>query len=773
MKILRINKDFLFLSLFLILINLPYFQSNLIFRHDTNARFQTFHFFYSEFFFHDLIPHWLPYGTFGIASTMYQISSLSPAYYFFGLIGKYLGVTDVLFLFKLSFVFDHFILLLGAYLLSRQLFTHKTTVFFVCLGIALAATNWIHQAYFGFYIFYLLPLIILFIVKFFKTKQLYFVWLAGIICVFKCIGDIPYFISLYLFMITVLCIVYWIETKISWHTFLHISANNIPPFSLFMIVSAIYLYLIGHAYDFTKSFIPGRDSETNMVTLEAFLTYGKYMKFFKFPDFISGAISNPGIRSIFYIGLAPICFFLVAILKSSKNSDFRALFAITIALIWLSFGGFFSALIYYFPAMSLYRHIGHIYDLILLLILLCSGFGLDNFLSTIKERGLLNMNFSFSKLIIVFVIILFTGDMAISHSIHNYIGIDALKQADIRVTGFWFRIFTYITGICLIFFIIRQQRISNEAGVKIVKAVIILCFIIDIISFQYALFNNEAKAPPSLTSSLDSFKANELVYQEQREMEPYTMRQKQLIGFPYEGAKYNRSMYNFVQFDPCIQKYRTNFFPAGLELLIRVRTANFQSKPSFSFLSQYDPSFIRSLGCNEPKLRLVGNAIFATSAEQAAALIKSTQDLDNVVILRENVKSAPSISNVNNLPKVTIPEIAKKQDIKGEISVAHFTSNELEVRADVQTNNETWLVYADAFHPGWQVILNGEKVPLMEANLAFKAVKLEKGDNTVRFVFSNYRSKLSLLIPILGIVFTIAIILALIVTLLEPKVSSQ
>ena len=47
------------------------------------------------------------------------------------------------------------------------------------------------------------------------------------------------------------------------------------------------------------------------------------------------------------------------------------------------------------------------------------------------------------------------------------------------------------------------------------------------------------------------------------------------------------------------------------------------------------------------------------------------------------------------------------------------------------------MLYADAWHPGWEATVNGRRVPVRRGNLAYKAVQLEAGENVVRFRFRD------------------------------------
>ncbi|MCX6025355.1 MAG: YfhO family protein [Chloroflexi bacterium] len=46
-----------------------------------------------------------------------------------------------------------------------------------------------------------------------------------------------------------------------------------------------------------------------------------------------------------------------------------------------------------------------------------------------------------------------------------------------------------------------------------------------------------------------------------------------------------------------------------------------------------------------------------------------------------------------------------------------------------------FLVLADTFYPGWQARVDGEVVPLLRANFSFRAVRLDRGEHHVEFVY--------------------------------------
>jgi hypothetical protein len=88
------------------------------------------------------------------------------------------------------------------------------------------------------------------------------------------------------------------------------------------------------------------------------------------------------------------------------------------------------------------------------------------------------------------------------------------------------------------------------------------------------------------------------------------------------------------------------------------------------------------------------------------------------------------------------------------VRVSRFTLGELVADVDVTVPGGAWLLYADAWHPDWRASVNGEPVPVHEANLAFKAVRVPPGRSVVRMWFE--RGWLALGLALLGLTWATA-----------------
>jgi hypothetical protein len=173
-------------------------------------------------------------------------------------------------------------------------------------------------------------------------------------------------------------------------------------------------------------------------------------------------------------------------------------------------------------------------------------------------------------------------------------------------------------------------------------------------------------------------------------------------------------VYQFAQLDPCRGQYRTDYLPAGVDRLLALeRTEGLDAG--------------RVLGCGAPKLRLAPAVRVAGSAEEAEAALRAS--------LRAGA-GAPTVIRPaagSSLP----PEAAAGAAASGGVRVSRFTLGELRAELEPPPQAGAWLAYADAWHPGWRVEVDGREAPVHEADLAFKAVWVPPGARSVRFWFDH------------------------------------
>ena len=96
-----------------------------------------------------------------------------------------------------------------------------------------------------------------------------------------------------------------------------------------------------------------------------------------------------------------------------------------------------------------------------------------------------------------------------------------------------------------------------------------------------------------------------------------------------------------------------------------------------------------------------------------------------------------------------------------------------EVVLKVETPVPALLLLADMFAPGWKVQVDGEDRPLLRADLVLRAVALEAGSHTVRFVYSDPTVRAGLLVSLCGGILVLFLILFPLVRRVMPGEASN
>jgi uncharacterized membrane protein YfhO len=93
------------------------------------------------------------------------------------------------------------------------------------------------------------------------------------------------------------------------------------------------------------------------------------------------------------------------------------------------------------------------------------------------------------------------------------------------------------------------------------------------------------------------------------------------------------------------------------------------------------------------------------------------------------------------------------------VRVTGFSNNHISMQVAVDSP-AAWLYYADAYHPDWRAYVDTVRVEIVEANYAFKALQLPKGDHVVELRFDGgLRFKFFCWVNIIGF-FTIFVSMA-------------
>ncbi len=742
----KLNLPFAFLIAAIFLFHWPYLRSALIPIHDTLYVFTFAYPFYNEWYLYGQIAQWFPYSTYGLPANFYQAWAFTPVHYLVMLIGSLFRIEDALVIFKAGIVSEIAIYLLGFYWLSRSLYADKRTILLICLS-AVASVVWYSNINVGFRFYYLFPLTAYFLVSFYKERRPEFIWMAGLAALFWWVqGSVLYHVMGGVFSFFIFLVFLFASSKNLWKVLFSPTAKNGIYFFVFVSLTGFLAFYYKQSLNNVAFYAPGRETESGVTTLSSFLIYGgvadweKLFKgfFFASPPFIK---FGTHLDLAIYSGVMPVVFFIWAILRV-RQKLFLAFLVTAIALAWLSFGGNFAKLCYYFPGMAYYRHLGFMTGLVKVIVLICAGFGLDEFwrssLARRKQIAAASLWFFF------FMIILFRdaredflkhwawinekfilGDFSNPYAVMFLIGC----------------IFLIIFTLETILLYSLRRRMSVKIGPVIFFLVLIfnLC---DLFIFQGRIYDNVYQVPASERSALESLKVHRWEYQPVRTREAIMHRQQQawkLVRLSPVTAKYATS-FGFIQLDHCDPVYRPDIVTENVLQLVTIPTVK-------SYL----------IGCYYPKMRLISDMrSFDDLNETVKAIARLEGPEDPVLVYKLK-------EGYENVPAAGPPE-------QGGIRVTEFRANALTAEVNVRQKPGAWLVYDDAYHPRWRAEVNEKKVPVQQAYLAFKAVYVPHGKNTVRFFYAPHQAVPSIILIALNIVFALIFCTLLLRTLFCDKI---
>ena len=145
-------------------------------------------------------------------------------------------------------------------------------------------------------------------------------------------------------------------------------------------------------------------------------------------------------------------------------------------------------------------------------------------------------------------------------------------------------------------------------------------------------------------------------------------------------------------------------------------------------------AMLKISGVTEDKIQFFSRAEFIASEEKIASQMTSPRYKGDIIFL------SPIDNGIDTRSKRPASQsgidLALNARLHLPYKVLRYDSGNLEVQADNHTG-PAWLFYSDVWHPLWRAKVNDKDVPVYPANLAYKAVKLEQGANTVHFYFKS------------------------------------
>jgi hypothetical protein len=748
-----VNKEFLLLLLFLGFINIPYFAPSFHFvpAHDTMYYASNFFYLYNEYFLNHEIPLWMPYNLYGSAYDFFLFCPMSLSLYFIAFLGTLLRIQDALFLFKLAALLDQLVLLVGVYSLSTRLFSHRLTRLLVCIGVIAVSGFWAIHLNWNLRMYYCIPLVLLALIKFYDTSHFAYLSLAGLLALLSLMGNGTYFPIFFLLFYGVFSLVLFLHKgrQVFARARTLLTPSCIAVSLILVVIAMVFFQFTLDIFTDTVSYSPGRDHVTGKSPLIDYFSTTPPTSIAHRLEILYAVPST--VEQTFYLGLIPLIFLGYALLKSSHHPILRAMCATAGLIFLLSLGALtFVAPVLYFlvPLFDYFRHIALVLTPVKLLLLLIAGFGVDAFLQADRhgsaDRSIAWIGVGLLVGIVCLDVFAFRSQSPYTPDYHyqyEYPDIVKLKLFEF-----------HNLALCLLGIFVCGLYLSVKARRKRGGVILIACFLIEITSYSYFLFfvfpitlprlykqenGPVAEYHRAIAMLESSFHIAQYAFQPERIQQEQTYQlldQRTPILTRYYGEKYCGN-YSAAYVDPCFQDFRIDYIPLGIDRLLRARLGIpldiplMSDKPPLPNHQQGDQPLLRAFGCDAPKLFLTTNVHTTVKLEDASNIIARSQDFDTVPIILGDVTQYPQSAT-------TQPSSSKSP---GTVRVNRFTANTLDVKADVSVPGGAWLIYLDAYHPGWLATVNGQPRKIFPANLAFKAIHLDTGQNDVRLRFTGNR----------------------------------
>lgn len=726
-------------------VNVPFLSPRFVFLHDTLNNFITFHYAYSDLFLNSEFPRWIPYTAYGLPFDFSLFSSLLPADYLAMGVGWLLGIQDVPRLFLCSLIVSQCFYVLGLYLLVSRLFATRLAVWMVCLG-ALLTNSWIFNVSWSFTSFYLLPLELYFVIDFVESERARSLWIAGNIEVLSLLGTVSYIAPVHMLVMgTFVLTLVWQKPGRAW-LFLRPSNFLQPLFLTFMLGAALLGRLaLGMEVEILSPF---RDPGTGNVPLEVFLTLYRYPLAGVLAAMLRGDV--PIGEFIVYAGLLPYLTAGYALIR--RRQPWCVPFAaVALVLFWFSMAGWFATFTYYVvPMMNKFRHISFALDTFKVFLIILGGFGIDQLLgdlsvakqaTTPAKRGWRAWPWLGLGLLTC---------MAIDVGVHFRPEDDmelTLWTCDQSYAEQWFaplvlaaRLLAYAGLLIATIVAWRMHRRGEVAGLPRMLGPIILAVYLADVGFFYTRIVEQAPfVTPNLALHDEQF-VQDLTYHSRRSLDMEQDRPERVRkinktirqarhGFFLGFSSIYASLYVHMRLDLLEPRFRLDQIMPEVKKMIEARGGQVPGVPAIETPpgdpkkgEKKDLAFLRSLGFETPKVRIVRQVIFAENEADA---------------LRQFARGDPTKTLIIDGVPVALPSepVSFGPGTPDSAIVTRFTANTMSVSVWAQTAG--WLFRADAFHSGWRATANSEPLPVLRANIGCQAVPIPAGFSTVEFRFDG------------------------------------
>jgi len=332
---------------------------------DTFSYYQIFHYLYSALYFHGGIPLWEPYASYGIPSAFELAFSIGPTKALVAVLGLLFHASDIKFLYFLGMGLDFMMLSLAAMAIVQEAVPgNRLAVLYVALAmVSLHYGEW--SPNFGYGFCQPVLLVLLFIIRFFRTYDGVYIALCGLTLIAFTFGSPQYFIIIegYVGALFGLCCAYVRRNELSQQALRRALRTFFSLRSIVVLLVAAGLALALWQIDkdvlsFEALVAPGRDAVTLKVPLDIYLSYAPMHPMVALTDMVTGKPFNWDV--MFYIGLTGFLLLIFATLHCRRDRLAGPLLVCLAAIVAFALPNQFPVAEWAYrfaPGMDDYRHV--------------------------------------------------------------------------------------------------------------------------------------------------------------------------------------------------------------------------------------------------------------------------------------------------------------------------------------------------------------------------------------------------------------------------------
>jgi len=656
---------------------IAYYQLGIFVRGDSFQSYATFNYAYWNLLTAGEFPQWFPYAAYGSPSEGYMMTFFGSFQLLAVLCGAALHAQNVWLLFCVSIFAESIVYVCGAYLLGLYLYKSEFVACAVACWIA-ASLYWNVQVFWSHRALLYIPFMVLFTLRFHKGGDLRDLLRLGLALGVSVMGNNIYTGPVYaLFACVFFLALRVFDRKGGVARLARPGLSALAELGLLALLGGLFLFLFLKALDGAAFTAPGRDPVTGASNITTFLNYGG-SALGKLPELVLGRSSmHP--QFLFYLGLGATGLVLYA-LRRVRGGVFLALACSTLLLLLLSLGptGLVAYGAYWFPGMNRFRHLSYLLPMVRLLLFFLAGYGLDHALEKPRQRRAE-----------VFLWLMLGA-----------LGILVVKDVWLVWSGIAPELgFGLLVVVCLASGLL-ERRWPRGLGVGLglglaLLGILELGFAHDrLLHSTKSLFPWEQRHAVGGTLNATLPQPQPFLAGRPSDLAAHPQSQA-LTEFCARQAVNNFTVLHFTGGDFCAPAVRIDYaMPAVLELLER-------------------------------------------AAPGALARINEERDLNKALGLvywlpaLDQPWFREALGGDGNRLVLETPQGERRDASSG---VRRFSANHLVVDVDAGPKGGA-LYYADAYHPGWRALVDGQSAPVERSHGAFKAVALQPGPHRVELSF--------------------------------------